>query len=122
VVKLGSIFWDLVKMDLRWLARLVLMFLASSSSFLAVDVVRGNLVFPVHHKFKGRERSLTALKAHDVRRHRRILFDVDLELGGNGRPSDAGSVSCFLALSFAFKFWVPLFSCWLSLCHSVSLC
>ncbi|XP_062144190.1 aspartic proteinase 36-like isoform X2 [Alnus glutinosa] len=77
-------------MDLRWLARLVLLFLASSSSFLAVDVVRGNLVFPVHHKFKGRERSLTALKAHDVRRHRRILFDVDLELGGNGRPSDAG--------------------------------
>jgi len=77
-------------MDLSCLARWALLFLASSSSFLAVNVVTGNLVFPVQHKFKGRERSLSALKAHDVRRHSRILYDVDLKLGGNGAPSETG--------------------------------
>jgi hypothetical protein len=111
-------------MDLSCFARWVLLFLASSSSFLAVNVVRGNLVFPVQHKFKGRERSLSALKAHDVRRHSRILYDVDLKLGGNGAPSETGCLSSFLALSFnsfAFRFWVPFFSCWVSLCLSLSL-
>lgn len=78
-------------MDLRRLAHLVLLLLASSSSF--ITFIGGNVVFPVHHKFKGRERSLSALKAHDVRRHSRILFDVDLELGGNGQPSETGLVS-----------------------------
>ncbi|GMY13909.1 aspartic proteinase-like protein 2 isoform X2 [Fagus crenata] len=72
-------------MDLRWF---FLLFLASS--FVGVENVSGNMVFPVHHKFKGKERSLSALKAHDARRHGRFLFDVDLELGGNGQPSETG--------------------------------
>ncbi|XP_065873635.1 aspartic proteinase 39-like [Euphorbia lathyris] len=52
----------------------------------------GNFVFKVQHKFNGRERSLSALRAHDARRHSRILstVDVDLPLGGNGHPAEAG--------------------------------
>ncbi|XP_022157064.1 aspartic proteinase-like protein 2 [Momordica charantia] len=50
-----------------------------------------NLVFEVQHKFKGRERSLSALKAHDVRRHgSRLLSVIDLQLGGNGHPAETG--------------------------------
>ncbi|KAK9997953.1 hypothetical protein SO802_017556 [Lithocarpus litseifolius] len=71
-------------MDLSWL--FLLLFLGDS---LLVNV-SGNIVFPVQHKFKGRERNLSALKAHDVRRHGRFLFDIDLELGGNGQPSETG--------------------------------
>ncbi|XP_050363398.1 aspartic proteinase 36-like [Argentina anserina] len=59
--------------------------------------VSGNFVFPVSHKFQGlRGRwSLTDLKAHDARRHGRNLLTVsssavDLELGGNGHPSETG--------------------------------
>ncbi|XP_062084130.1 aspartic proteinase 36-like [Humulus lupulus] len=57
------------------------------ASFLSVD---GNFVFSVHNKFKGKELSMSSLKDHDVRRHRRILSAVDLELGGNGLPSETG--------------------------------
>uniref|UniRef100_A0A803PTF1 Peptidase A1 domain-containing protein n=1 Tax=Cannabis sativa TaxID=3483 RepID=A0A803PTF1_CANSA len=60
-------------------------------SFLALFLsVNGNFVFSVQNKFKGKERSMSALKDHDVRRHRRILSAVDLELGGNGLPSETG--------------------------------
>lgn len=54
--------------------------------------VSGNFVFNVQHKFAGREHSLSELKAHDNRRHSRILsqVDVDLPLGGNGHPAEAG--------------------------------
>ncbi|KAF5454894.1 hypothetical protein F2P56_024526 [Juglans regia] len=77
-------------LSLRPLAYLVLLFLASSSSFIAVYVVTANVVFPVQHKFKGQERNLSAFKAHDIRRHGRLLYDVDLKLGGNGKPSETG--------------------------------
>jgi hypothetical protein len=87
-------------MDLRWF---FLLFLASS--FVGVENVSGNMVFPVHHKFKGKERSLSALKAHDARRHGRFLFDVDLELGGNGQPSETGSVSFFKLCVFFILFF-----------------
>ncbi|KAF5462743.1 hypothetical protein F2P56_018726 [Juglans regia] len=79
-----------VGMDLWRLAYSLLLFLASSSSYIAVDFVRANVVFPVEHKFKGLERNLSAFKAHDVRRHGRTLFDVDLKLGGNGQPTETG--------------------------------
>ncbi|KAJ7978274.1 Aspartic proteinase-like protein 2 [Quillaja saponaria] len=52
--------------------------------------VYGNLVLPVHHKFKGQHKSLSALKAHDIHRRGRILSAVDLNLGGNGHPSETG--------------------------------
>ncbi|KAK4273630.1 hypothetical protein QN277_021997 [Acacia crassicarpa] len=53
-------------------------------------VAYGNLAFPVVHKFKGRHRSLVALKAHDDRRRGRFLSALDLSLGGNGLPSETG--------------------------------
>ncbi|KAL6132413.1 hypothetical protein ACLB2K_064656 [Fragaria x ananassa] len=57
--------------------------------------VSGNLVFPVSHKFNGREgEPLSEFKAHDDRRHARILMAtqnaVDMVLGGNGHPSQDG--------------------------------
>ncbi|KAK9919233.1 hypothetical protein M0R45_027842 [Rubus argutus] len=59
--------------------------------------VSGNLVFSVNHKLKGREggSTLSEFKAHDDRRHARILAAasenaVDMALGGNGHPSETG--------------------------------
>ncbi|KAG6607130.1 Aspartic proteinase-like protein 2 [Cucurbita argyrosperma subsp. argyrosperma] len=49
-----------------------------------------NLVFKVQHKFNGRQRSLSAFKAHDMHRRGRFLSAIDLELGGNGHPSESG--------------------------------
>ncbi|KAL7582726.1 aspartic proteinase 36 [Lactuca sativa] len=51
--------------------------------------VSANVVFQVQHKFTGNRRSITAYKAHDTYRHRRILSATDLPLGGNGSPSAA---------------------------------
>ena len=77
--------------------------------FLALFLnVSGNLVFPVDSKFKGKERSLRALKDHDTRRHRRILSAVDLELGGNGLPSETGLVS-FGFFFFPRLYWVFIY-------------
>lgn len=73
--------------------------------FTLVLNVSGNLLFSVNHKFKGRDEqvSLSALKEHDARRHGRLLAAdaaVDLQLGGNGHPSEAGYVFfCFWSLS-----------------------
>lgn len=64
--------------------------------FALFSSASANFVFPVEHKFKGKERSLSALKDHDVRRHRRILSAVDLELGGNGLPSETGYAFSYL--------------------------
>ncbi|PIA25750.1 hypothetical protein AQUCO_10800028v1 [Aquilegia coerulea] len=71
--------------------------LTSSSSYtilvlvlLLVPLVSSTGVFQVRHKFYGRERSLSALKAHDTHRHLRILSAIDLPLGGNGNPNDSG--------------------------------
>lgn len=57
------------------------------------STVSANYVFPVEHKFKGKPRSLSALRAHDARRHGRFLSAVNLQLGGNGEPSETGFVS-----------------------------
>lgn len=68
-------------------------------AFLAVLVVNGdqddnsNVVFQVKHKFRGRghgrgDSILTAFKAHDNRRHGRMLVAVDMPLGGDGSPTD----------------------------------
>ncbi|GAV74363.1 Asp domain-containing protein [Cephalotus follicularis] len=71
-------------MDLRRILLLLLL------AVVVMGGVEGNVVFKVQHKFAGRERTLSALKAHDVRRHGRILSAVDLQLGGNGHPSETG--------------------------------
>ncbi|XP_022745419.1 aspartic proteinase-like protein 2 isoform X2 [Durio zibethinus] len=78
-------------MDLRRLALAVVT--------VAVTVVGefgccfGNVVtFDVKHKFAGKGKNLSALRAHDIRRHGRLLstVNVDLPLGGNGHPSETG--------------------------------
>lgn len=63
-----------------------------------------NLVFDVQHKFKGRERSLNALRSHDLRRHGRLLSVIDLQLGGNGHPAETGlalSLMMFISLTYS---------------------
>ncbi|XP_026419217.1 aspartic proteinase-like protein 2 isoform X1 [Papaver somniferum] len=73
-----------------WNLTIILVFL--------VQNVYGTGVFRVHNKFRSRRDmihnngSLSDYKAHDYRRHSRILSqaDVDLPLGGNGDPTDAG--------------------------------
>lgn len=69
-------------------------------------VVMGNLVFEVHHKYGGRREgaaALGALRAHDSRRHGRMLAAIDFQLGGDGSPTSAAYVS-FDLLFFSFSF------------------
>ncbi|KAI4364665.1 hypothetical protein MLD38_020723 [Melastoma candidum] len=49
-----------------------------------------NIVMQVHHKFKGRRGDLVSMRSHDSARHGRLLSSLDLQLGGNGSPSDTG--------------------------------
>ncbi|XP_027366005.1 aspartic proteinase-like protein 2 isoform X2 [Abrus precatorius] len=66
-------------MDLRGLVILV--------TILVVEIhCVANLVFPVQR----RRTSLSAIKAHDARRRGRLLSAVDLNLGGNGLPTETG--------------------------------
>lgn len=66
---------------------------------LVVAVKGENLVFNVKHKYGGRNKGsiLNDLKAHDSRRHGRMLTSVEFKLGGNGSPTDAALVPllCF---------------------------
>jgi len=57
-------------------------------------IANGNFVFPVER----RKRSLNAVKAHDARRRGRILSAVDLNLGGNGLPTETGFVFLLLLI------------------------
>ncbi|GMI88720.1 hypothetical protein like AT5G36260 [Hibiscus trionum] len=53
----------------------------------------GNVVtLNVKHKFAGQQRSLSAMKSHDTRRHARLLstVDIDVPLGGDGHATGAG--------------------------------
>ncbi|XP_019160791.1 PREDICTED: aspartic proteinase-like protein 2 isoform X1 [Ipomoea nil] len=70
--------------DMRLLVVVVAVLVAAAA------VAEGNVVFKVKHKYGGRGSSvLTELKAHDSRRHGRMLASVDFHLGGNGQPTDA---------------------------------
>lgn len=60
---------------------------------LSASVASGNIAFEVHSKFKGSQRSLSALREHDSHRHGRLL-SVDVPLGGDGNPAATGSFSC----------------------------
>lgn len=58
-------------------------------------VVKGNVVFEVHHKYGGRSRgkaALGALREHDSRRRGRLLGAIDFQLGGDGSPTGAAYV------------------------------
>ncbi|KAL3650114.1 hypothetical protein CASFOL_006517 [Castilleja foliolosa] len=55
-----------------------------------ICAVRGNVVFEAHHRYGGRGRGkalLSELRAHDSRRHGRMLSAVDFMLGGDGSPT-----------------------------------
>lgn len=59
-----------------------------------VEGNNSNLVFHVKHKFGGRRNAdgrslLSVIKAHDAQRHGRMLYPIDLPLGGDGSPTDA---------------------------------
>ncbi|KAJ4787961.1 Eukaryotic aspartyl protease family protein [Rhynchospora pubera] len=75
-------------MALKLFPSLFLLFLLN---FL-VPCVLGFGVFEVKHKFltHAQRRNIHLLRAHDVRRHDRMLSAVDLPLGGNGLPSETG--------------------------------
>ena len=68
-------------------------------------VADGNMVFLVQHKFKGREKSLSEIVAHDSVRRGRFLSAVDVNLGGNGHPSKSGFVSTSLPSCTHFSFF-----------------
>ncbi|KAK1570827.1 hypothetical protein Q3G72_007629 [Acer saccharum] len=91
-------------MDVRRLAAVVVV---AAVTVLAVQLggVSGNLVFKVENKFRigGKERTLSALKAHDDRRRGRILSSVDLPLGGNGQPSETGLYFAKIGLGIPSK-------------------
>ncbi|CAN0859564.1 Aspartic proteinase 36 [Linum grandiflorum] len=70
--------------------RLPFIFIFPLLFFVSFSFSSANLVFQVQHKYAGRERKLSAFKAHDVNRHRRFLSAVEIPLGGNGVPVDAG--------------------------------
>ncbi|XP_010549874.1 PREDICTED: aspartic proteinase-like protein 2 isoform X2 [Tarenaya hassleriana] len=84
-------------MDLRRRPFAAVLFL-SAAVFLMEQRIHGeaavppeNLVFEVRNKFAGkREKELSALRAHDVRRHARLLSAVDLPLGGDSEPESIG--------------------------------
>lgn len=70
-------------------------------------VAMGNLVFQVHHKYGGRgqgKAALGALRAHDSRRHGRMLSAIDFQLGGDGSPTNAAYVD-LICFSFSFSFF-----------------
>ncbi|KAL2941490.1 Aspartic proteinase-like protein 2 [Bienertia sinuspersici] len=86
-------------MDLRIL---MLLGLCMWQSF-QLSMVSGNTFFKVEHKYKGGKRNLRDLRAHDARRHGRMLATIDLPLGGNGQPSDAGLYFTKLRLGSLLK-------------------
>lgn len=83
---MGVLYLYVVIMDLRRKGYLIFLLIL----VLAVAVKGENVVFNVKHKYGGRGGSiLKELRAHDSRRHGRMLAAVDFELGGNGQPTDA---------------------------------
>ncbi|PRQ38102.1 putative nepenthesin [Rosa chinensis] len=67
-----------------------LLFLLLISTNITAGVALDNAVLSVKYKYAGRDRTLSALKAHDTKRTLRFLAGVDLPLGGSGRPDAVG--------------------------------
>ena len=63
---------------------------------IEVVCVKGNnVVFQVHHKYGGAAKGkapIGVLKAHDSKRHGRVLAGVDFQLGGDGSPTNTAYV------------------------------
>ncbi|XP_042483533.1 aspartic proteinase 36-like [Macadamia integrifolia] len=58
--------------------------------FFVVSHVSADVLLNVQHKFAGGQKSLSAMKEHDSLRHRRMLYNIDLPLGGNGLADSSG--------------------------------
>lgn len=73
---------------------------------LIIGTANGGIegVIKVNYKFSGSERTLTALKAHDEKRHLRLLAGVDLPIGGTGRPDSVG-YALLMYILFCFTCW-----------------
>ncbi|KAK9932786.1 hypothetical protein M0R45_020008 [Rubus argutus] len=67
-----------------------LLFLLLISTKITTAVALNNAVLSVKYKYAGRDRTLSALKAHDTKRTLRFLAGVDIPLGGSGRPDAVG--------------------------------
>ncbi|KAK6156461.1 hypothetical protein DH2020_010709 [Rehmannia glutinosa] len=70
-----------------------------------ICAVNGNVVFEVHHKYGGRSKGkalLGALRAHDSRRHGRMLAAIDFQLGGDGSPTNAAYVFTSIIVLICF--------------------
>ncbi|XP_039034162.1 aspartic proteinase 39-like isoform X3 [Hibiscus syriacus] len=79
-------------MDLWRLSLLVVIVAAMVVGELSSGCLGNVLTLNVKRKFAGRGKDLSAMRAHDMRRHGRLLstVDVDIPLGGNGHPSETG--------------------------------
>lgn len=56
-----------------------------------ICIATGNVVFEVRNKYGGRgvgRALLQEMRAHDSRRHGRMLAAVDFQLGGDGSPTN----------------------------------
>lgn len=72
---------------------------------LLIEVVKGNVVFEVHHKYAGRDTGgapIGVLKAHDSKRHGRALAGIDFQLGGDGSPTNTAYVLILCKWCFDF--------------------
>ncbi|KAG8501781.1 hypothetical protein CXB51_004717 [Gossypium anomalum] len=79
-------------MDLRRLALVVVTVAVTVVGEFGCGCLGNVLTLNVLRKFAGHGKNLSALRAHDIRRHGRLLstIGVDLPLGGNGHPSETG--------------------------------
>ncbi|MBA0630054.1 hypothetical protein Godav_002187 [Gossypium davidsonii] len=79
-------------MDLRRLALVVVTVAVTVVGEFGCGCFGNVLTLNVLRKFAGHGKNLSALRAHDIRRHGRLLstIGVDLPLGGNGHPSETG--------------------------------
>ncbi|KAL3653933.1 hypothetical protein CASFOL_003614 [Castilleja foliolosa] len=77
--------------EMESLKRCLLFVLILVFSIQLMRAVNGNVVFDVKHKYGGNDKAaaLGSLRAHDSRRHGRMLAAVDLTLGGDGSPNGA---------------------------------
>ncbi|XP_073019896.1 aspartic proteinase 36-like isoform X1 [Primulina eburnea] len=65
----------------------ILIFLVMLLLVNVMCMVKGNIVFEVHHKYGGLGQAtatLSALREHDFRRHGRMLGSIDFQLRGDG--------------------------------------
>ncbi|XP_073117878.1 aspartic proteinase 36 isoform X1 [Elaeis guineensis] len=66
------------------------LFLSLLVFFSFASLAHATGVFHVRHKYLHRKRAIADLRAHDARRHGRILSAIDLPIGGVGLPTDTG--------------------------------